>query len=86
MSEYVKPSLRKTREVQKIPRLYLNIKEKRVQMNMTQETLAHKVGVKRTTISRYETSGRTPPIAIIKQIADVFGCTVDDLLGKRDAS
>ena len=53
---------------------------------MTQETLAHKIGVKRTNISRYETGGRTPPLSTIKQIADALDCTIDDLLGKRDAS
>ena len=66
--------------------MYLSIKEKRVRKNMTQETLAHKIGVTRTNISRYETGARTPPLSIIKQIADSLGCTVDDLLGKRDAS
>ena len=66
--------------------MYLSIKEKRMQKNMTQETLAHKIGVARTNISRYETGGRTPPLLIIKQIADILGCTVDDLLEKRNAS
>ena len=47
---------------------------------MSQEELADKIGVSRQTLSKYETGESLPDIEKCKQIADVFGVSIDDML------
>lgn len=48
--------------------------------NLTQEQLANKIGVKRTTVSMWESGESSPRATLLPKIADVLGCTVDELL------
>ena len=52
----------------------------RVKKNMTQGELAEKAGVKRMTISYYETGQRYPRREILDKLADVLGCDVKDIV------
>lgn len=52
----------------------------RKQAGLTQELLADKLGVKRTTVTMWETDTNTPPTKYLRPLAEIFGCTVDDLL------
>ena len=57
-----------------------NLMELRKVHAMSQEELADKIGVSRQTISKYETGESLPDIEKCKELADVFGITVDDLI------
>jgi transcriptional regulator with XRE-family HTH domain len=61
-------------------RIALNIKKLRYNENWTQEELASRLGVKRSTIAKYESCARTPNIYQLSQLAKVFGITVDALM------
>lgn len=56
-----------------------NIKRLREARNLTQEQLAAKSGVKRTSITTYETTEHQPSIETAKKLCRVFGISVEDL-------
>lgn len=60
------------------------ILRKRQAAGMTQEQLAAQVPCSRTIIAQYEIGLKTPSISIVSRLADVFGCTVDELIGRRN--
>lgn len=57
-----------------------SIKKYRKMAGLTQQELAQKVGVALDTISRYETSKREPRLSDLRKMAEILGCTVDDLV------
>ncbi len=57
------------------------IKKLRKQKDMTQEQLAEYLCVSPQAISRWETGATCPDISALPQIAELFGITVDELLG-----
>ena len=60
------------------------ILRKRQAAGMTQEQLASQVPCSRTIIAQYEIGLKTPSVSIVARLADVFGCTVDELIGRRN--
>ena len=60
------------------------IKEQRLRNKMTMEMLARMIGVKKATVSRYESGSITVPSAKIKAIADVLDVAPEYLLGWKD--
>ena len=62
------------------------IKEKRKERGWTQERLAKKIGVAAGTISWWENDGATPSIYAMWDMADVFGCSIDELCGRKEKS
>ena len=58
----------------------MNIRSVRVSNNLTQEDLAKRLNVKRTTVTMWENNKSLPNIEIVKKIAKVLNCTIDDLL------
>lgn len=58
------------------------IKEEREKRGWTQEYMAGLLNIKIGTLSGYERSYRTPDVAMLEKIADLFETTVDDLLGR----
>ena len=57
------------------------IKELREQNNMAQVELAEKLRIGRSTISQYETGSRGLDVEVAKQIADLFGVSLDYVYG-----
>ena len=57
-----------------------NLIELRKLNNLSQEDIAEKIGVSRQTLSKYETGESLPDIERCKQLADIFGVTMDDLI------
>ena len=51
----------------------------RKQKRMTQEELAEKLGVTRQAIAKWESGDTVPDLERCKQIADIFGVSLDDL-------
>lgn len=47
---------------------------------LSQDELAEKIGVTRQTLSKYETGESLPDIERCKQLADIFGVSMDDLV------
>lgn len=57
------------------------LKTLRTQSNMTQEQLAHRLGLIKSVISAYETGSRMPSYDILITISRIFKVTTDFLLG-----
>ena len=60
------------------------LKELREKHNLTQEELAERVLVTRQAVSRWETGVTSPDISALPMLADLFGITVDELLGVNE--
>lgn len=54
--------------------------EYRTKSNMSQDTLAEKLGVTRQTISKWETDQSTPDFNKILPLCEVYGITTDELI------
>lgn len=61
----------------------MNIKDIRARKGLTQAEVASALGVSSVVYSRYETGSRQPSIDTLIQMADIFGVTVDYLLGRQ---
>lgn len=62
----------------------VNIRELRRKNLMTQQELAEKIGINRTTLTQYETGRRRIPVSLLYPIRDALGCTWDELFGEED--
>ena len=60
-----------------------HILELRKQKNVTQEELATELGVTATAVSKWENGNTLPDILMLCALADYFGVTTDDLLGRN---
>ena len=60
----------------------MNLKAKRTEKNMTQEQIAQKCGITQCAYSYYEIGKRNPKPEMLKKLATVFDCTVDELLAE----
>lgn len=49
---------------------------------LTQAELGELIGVSQVAISTYENGERTPPLDVLIKLADVFDCTIDDLVDR----
>jgi len=58
----------------------MKLKDYRMSNNLTQGELAEKLNVKRTTISMWENNNSQPNIEMLKKLATVLNCSVDDLI------
>lgn len=63
-----------------------NIAALRKEKGFTQEKLANELGVSAQAVSKWENDSSCPDIALLPEIAAIFGVTVDDLLrcGEED--
>lgn len=62
----------------------ISIREYREKAGMTQAELAVKCGVVKSTVSMWEVGARKPDIVMLKKLADIFGCSADDMLKSID--
>lgn len=60
------------------------IKEFRQQAGMKQQELADVLSVKQTTVSGWEVGRREPDFESLKRMADIFNCSIDELLGQKE--
>lgn len=60
---------------------YPNIEAERARRGMNADELAKELGVSRKTLYNWADKGNIPATALIR-MADLFGCTVDYLLGR----
>lgn len=55
--------------------------ELRKQKNLTQEQIAERLNISSQAVSKWENDLACPDIMLLKEIAEIFGVTVDELLG-----
>lgn len=60
------------------------IKKRREQINMTQDLLAAKIGVRWNTIARIEIGIRKPSLPLLEKIGNVLNCKMADLLIEKE--
>lgn len=60
-----------------------NLRKFRKQKKLTQEELASRIGVIRATYWAYEKGSIMPPYDKLEQIADIFGVSIDELMGRE---
>lgn len=58
----------------------MNIAEARKKCGMKQEDLAKELGVDRSSVAKWETGKAMPRAKMLRKIAKVLNCTLDDLL------
>ena len=63
----------------------LRIKAERVMLGMTQTNLAEKMNVQMYTVQRWENGKINMPVSRLCELADLFGCTTDWLLGRSES-
>ena len=63
----------------------LRIKAERVMLGMTQTDLAEKMNVQMYTVQRWENGTIDMPVSRLCELADLFGCTTDWLLGRSES-
>ena len=63
-----------------------NLKNLRELSGLTQDELAQKSGLKKSTISMYERGERFPSEVILEVLADIFNVDMNMLLGKQNGS
>ena len=56
----------------------------RRERGMTQEALAERIGVSPQTVSKWETQATCPDVALLPVLADVFGVSLDYLVGRTN--
>lgn len=61
----------------------IQLREIRKSKKLTMKELGAKVGVSESAISQYETGKREADYATLVKLADIFNCTVDDILGRE---
>lgn len=59
-----------------------NLRRLRKTNRLTQEQLAKKLNITRKTLSNYETGKRLPDIYGLITVADIFGVSVDEIIGR----
>lgn len=58
----------------------LKLKERRQKAGLSQEELASRIGVEKSTISKWEKGTTSPTIDRLQHVADVLGCDLVELL------
>jgi transcriptional regulator with XRE-family HTH domain len=59
--------------------LPMSFKQRRVKTGLTQEQVAEKLGVDRTTVSKWDVMSAMPRAELLPKIASLYGCSIDDL-------
>ena len=60
-----------------------NLKKLRKEKGLLQDDVAKALGLTRPAYSHYETGRRVPDAAMLEKLADLFGVTTDDILGRN---
>lgn len=59
------------------------LRAKRENARMTQEDVAQRLGVNKQQVSHYETGYKIPPMRVVIAAADLFRCSVDEMIGRE---
>ena len=61
----------------------MNLKDLRTKRSLTQQQVADAIGCSAMVYSRYERETRQPSIDVLIRLSDLFGVTIDYLVGKE---
>ena len=61
--------------------MYPRIRDLREDADLTQKELAEKLGMSQTGYSKYETGENDIPTAILIKLAEIYGVSIDYMLG-----
>lgn len=61
-----------------------NLIKLRTQKKLTQSELAEKINYTDKSVSKWERGDTTPPIDVLKELADFYGITLDNLVTKKE--
>ena len=64
--------------------VFSRIRDLREDSDWTQEYVAEQLGIKQTTYSKYELGKINVPAEMIMKLADLYGVSVDYLMGRTD--
>lgn len=62
----------------------IKIKELRKTAGLTQESIAKKLKISRQVFANYENEINQPSLEMLCEIADLFNCSIDYLVGRED--
>lgn len=62
----------------------MSLLDKRKAAGITQNELADTLRIDRSTVAKWETGKAYPRAALLPKIAQVLGCTIDELLQYQD--
>lgn len=63
-----------------------DIAKQRQNAGFTQEYVALKLGIVRSSVAKWETGASLPRSSLLCRIAVLYGCPVDDLLGEAESA
>lgn len=58
----------------------MNLKEARSKAGLTQQDIADKLKVDRSSVAKWESGEAMPRVDKLKQLSEILGCTIDELL------
>lgn len=61
----------------------MNLKEVRNKAGLTQQDIADKLKVDRSSVAKWESGEAMPRVDKLKQLAIILDCTIDDLLSDQ---
>ncbi|MDE7164994.1 MAG: helix-turn-helix domain-containing protein [Clostridiales bacterium] len=67
-------------------KLYEKLSALRKSHNYTQEQIASKLNVTRQTVSKWEMGLSEPSLDLLDKLADIYGCSVDELMGRDETN
>lgn len=62
------------------------LKQCRMSQGLKQNEVAKKIGICKQALSSYESGRHMPTVDILIQLADLYGCTTDFLLGRDNVN
>ena len=66
--------------------MYPRIRDLREDRDWSQKELADQLGMSQTGYSKYETGENDVPVRVLVALAEIYGTSVDYLLGRTDVS
>lgn len=61
----------------------VKIKEIRVRTGLLQRDVAQKLNIDRSTVAKWEAGEANPSVNNLVKLAEIFDCTVDEILNKK---
>lgn len=62
------------------------LRDLRKRSGLSQADVASALGVLQTTVSMWETGENMPRTALLPKLAELYGCTIDDLFEKEETA
>ena len=60
------------------------IREYRERHGLTQEELARRLKIDRSSVAKWESGCNTPRLAHLLELAKIFRCSIDELIDRKD--